>query len=51
MKKYGMGWLLLAGASFASAQEAQDTVEWVTDLNVGTELARESGRPLLIVFR
>ena len=34
----------------ALAQDSE-SVEWLSDLNQATELAAETGRPLLVVFR
>ena len=42
--------LLLGGALFAPGG-ARDDFPWLTDLEQANELARDSGRPMLVVFR
>ena len=43
--------LAALGLSLVGGTRSVSGPEWLDDLDAATELARESGRPLLIVFR
>ena len=44
--------LLLGGAFLApGGARGDDEFPWLTDLEQANELARDSGRPMLVVFR
>ena len=49
-------WMLLSvalslGALLTGARSQDSELRWLTDLEAANELAADSGRPLLIVFR
>jgi len=50
MKALALLGLLFAAPFFLASGDAQNT-RWLTDLDAAHELARESGRPLLLAFR
>lgn len=45
-------WLPAALLALLAIQEAQeDRIDWVRDFDEGRRIAREGGRPLMVVFR